>query len=61
MVPNRATHHKYALECANINPIWAREGGARNPLWDHSFSTFTKFSEKLTFLTYVYISRGKTC
>ena len=30
-------------------------------VWDHSFRTFSKFSEKLTFLTYVRVSSGRKC
>ena len=28
--------------------------------WDHSFSTYAKFSEKQTFLTYVCVSRVRS-
>ena len=31
------------------------------PCWDHSFSTYTKFSAKLIFLTLVCVSEGRKC
>ena len=41
------------------------EGSQKLPIWDHSFSKFANFSEKLTFLSplYAHVSKkwGKTC
>ena len=57
---NKGTFVKGATQTNWINSKYS------DLLWDHSFSTYARFSEKLTFLTlirteYVCVSGGKKC
>ena len=62
MTKNELFHKSYEIEF--INPqnfisFFVKAGTLLFLIWDHSFSTLAKFSEKLTFLTPWYVSFSK--
>ena len=55
--PKRLKSNSENIFSLNHRIIYISSGNLKN----HSFSTYAKFSGKLTFLTYVYVSGCKKC